>query len=193
MTPEQAIRAWSDSAGAKWQRIPEIVQYATATSLELAVACTLLQKESNGRNVFGHDAVETGGTYVKGEPVTKEKYLAYKAWRDEPNRRNRKLPSRMQGVGPCQLTWWSYQDDADARGGCWVWEINLALGFEIFAGHLRTFDGDVWRAAKAYNGKDSYADDFMVKHAQWVERLSAPVPKPWWGFLIAWLRRSRDV
>lgn len=196
-TPEAVITA----AFPSWQRVPEIVSIARDQSLDLASACTLMEKESNTRNVFGHDAVDTGGNYVKGEPVTKTKYLAYKAWRDEPNRRSKGLPSRMQGVGPLQLTWWSYQDQADAEGGCWDWAVNTRVGFRIFVGHLRSFQGDVWKAARAYNGKDSYADDFMVKRKAWQDRLTAatepppppvppaPVPVPeWLRLFVAWLK-----
>lgn len=192
MTPEQVIAA----AFPTWQRVAEVVSLAGAAGLDLASACTLMEKESNTRNVFGSDAVETGGTYVKDEPVTREKYLAYKAWRNEPYRRQHALPSRMQGVGPLQLTWWSYQDDADAEGGCWDWAVNTKVGFRIFAKHLVSFRGDVWQAAKAYNGKDSYADDFVVKHRRWQERLTSEPPPPepprplpeWLRLFVTWLK-----
>lgn len=160
-----------------FQRAPEIVQYATKNSLELAVACTLLEKESNARNVFGHDNVDTGGTYVKGAEVTVAAYKAYLVWRDEPARRQRGWPSRMQGVGPAQLTWFSYQDMADQRGGCWRWEVNVDVGFGIFANHIKNL-GDIWQAAKAYNGKAVYADDFMPKLAQWRKRLAPTSEEP---------------
>ena len=74
---------------------------ARSTKLPLALACALLEQESGGgANVFGHDPTIFAGA---GE-VTKEKYLAYRAQRGPTGH------GGMQGVGPCQLTWYSYQD-----------------------------------------------------------------------------------
>lgn len=57
------------------QRAAEVVELAAAAGLELVAAATLLEKESNGgHNVWGHDDVDDGGNYVKGDPVTKEAY-----------------------------------------------------------------------------------------------------------------------
>lgn len=36
----------------------------------------------------------------------------------------------MQGVGPTQLTYYTFQDRADQLGGCWRPEINIRVGFE---------------------------------------------------------------
>ena len=52
-------------------RAPEVVELAAAARLDLAAAATMLVKESSGgHNVWGHDAVPTGGNYVKGAEVT---------------------------------------------------------------------------------------------------------------------------
>lgn len=143
-------------------RPADVKRIAGGAGLNLAVACTLLEKESyGGRNVWGHDGTDTCGNYVKGSVVTKDAYLAYKADRNKCG---------MQGVGPTQLTWWSFQDMADERGGCWRWEVNLAVGFEIMAGYIK--ESGVSEAARRYNGSSEYAKDFMAKLAVWRERLS---------------------
>lgn len=102
-----------------------VVRIAAAAGLELAAAAALLQMESGGgRNVWGHDGVQTGGAYVKGAAVTREAYEAYLKIRD-------RLGS--QGVGPTQLTYGPFQDRADRLGGCWRWDVNCRVGFEILA------------------------------------------------------------
>ena len=160
------------------KRPDDVVKIAQKEGLELAVACTLLEKESSGGdNVWGHDGVNTCGNYVKGSQVTKAAYLAYKRDRSRCG---------MQGVGPTQLTWWEFQDRADARGGCWEWEVNVEVGFEIMAGYLRK--QSLWEAAKRYNGATSYADDFVAKHRVWRDRLAGSQPRP--HTVVAWQRAN---
>jgi hypothetical protein len=147
------------------QRAAEVVELAAAAGLELAAAATLLEKESaGGHNVWGHDAVDDGGNYVKGAPVTKEAYKKYRRDRDRLG---------AQGVGPTQLTFPGFQDRADDRGGCFDWRVNCSVGFEILAEHMKakgTRDG-----FRAYNGSgaaaERYADDAMRKLATWRSRL----------------------
>jgi hypothetical protein len=149
------------------QRAADVITLASAAGLDLACAAVLLEKESaGGRNVWGHDAVATGGIYVKGGEVTKAAYLAYKARRAELG---------AQGVGPCQLTWRGFQDRADDRGGCWDWHVNAAVGFETLSGLVRRH-GE--RAGfRRYNGSgpaaERYADDAMARLATWRIRLGS--------------------
>jgi hypothetical protein len=149
-------------------RAGEVVELATAAKLDLAAAAVLLMKESGGgRNVWGSDGVPTGGTYVKGAVVTRDSYLAYKA-------RRRELGS--QGVGPCQLTWSGYQDQADELGGCWDWRCNVRVGFTTLA-QLQRQHG-VRDGFRRYNGSgplaEKYADDAMTRLARW----TSPTPAP---------------
>jgi hypothetical protein len=142
-------------------RAAEVVKLAKAAGLPLAAAATLLEKESGGgHNVFGHDRVETGGNYVKGGEVTKEAYKRYKANRARFG---------CQGVGPTQLTFAGFQDRADARGGCYDWSVNCAVGFDILAQGIKA--GGFHEGFRAYNGAESYADDAMKKLAVWRSRL----------------------
>src|ERR687894_620449 len=78
-------------------------------AMPLSRACALLEKESGGgHNVFGHDK---GGAVIGGT-VTKESYRRYLA-------RVRSGQGARQGVGPTQLTFSGYQEEADRHGGCW--------------------------------------------------------------------------
>jgi murein DD-endopeptidase MepM/ murein hydrolase activator NlpD len=108
---------------------PELtLRVAREVGLGLAIACSMLEKESGGgRNVYGHDKVRNP---VKSPPgrlleVTQENYAQYK--------RHRNAGLGAQGVGPTQLTFPPLQDRADEVGGCWNPEANLRVGFT----HLR--------------------------------------------------------
>lgn len=149
----------------------------TAAALEhidLAVAATMLEKESNGRNVWGSDPGSTGGAYIKGSTVTKADYLAYRAL-VQAGRIGR------QGVGPAQCTSAGYQNTADQLGGCWDPVANMRSGFRGLGALIRTYglrDG-----ARRYNGSgpmaDRYAADFMTKYSAWRSRLAgASIPTP---------------
>jgi hypothetical protein len=146
-------------------RAAEVIELAALAGLELAAAATLLEKESGGgRNVFGHDGVDTGGFYTKGGPVTKAAYVLYREHRAELG---------AQGVGPTQLTYPPFQDRADAQGGCWDWRVNTRVGFDILSGLIKA--KGVRSGFRAYNGSgpaaEAYADDAMKKLRVWRERL----------------------
>lgn len=127
------------------------------------VTCAFLMQESGGgENVFGHDPT----IFIGAGEVTKDKYLRYKHERDirAPH------SHQMQGVGPMQLTWYSYQDRADALGGCWKPYYNVLAALE----HLRDLHkahGDWVDAARAYNGSgaaaDHYARQMKMRFASW--------------------------
>ena len=132
-------------------RAADVVSIAAAAGLELAAAATLLIKESGGgRNVWGHDGVTVApNTYVKGGPVTQSNYAAYIA-AVAAGRAGR------QGCGPTQLTFGPFQQRADDAGGCWRWEINCRVGFEILADHIRR--RGVHDGFRAYNALAALAE-----------------------------------
>jgi hypothetical protein len=80
----------------------------------------------------------------------------------------------MQGVGPCQLTWWELQDKADRYGGCWIAQHNIRVGFETLAGHIAA-KGEHHGLA-AYNGTgeaaQEYARSVRRRMEKWHERLT---------------------
>jgi hypothetical protein len=145
-----------------------VVALAGQAGIELAAAVTLLFMESDGgRNVWGHDRVLTEGIYTTGAPVTRDAYLRYKA---------RRAVIGSQGVGPTQLTWHGFQDQADAQGGCWVWEVNCRVGFTTLGGLIHRLGEQAGFAA--YNGSGPNAQTYGQKAAarltDWRARLGAP-------------------
>lgn len=143
-----------------------VVRIAAAAGLELAAAATLLQMESGGgRNVWGHDAVDTGGAYVKGSAVTEESYRKYLAIRGRLG---------AQGCGATQLTFPGFQDRADRLGGCWRWDVNCRVGFEVLADLIRRHG--VQAGFSRYNGSGpaavAYGQKAMRLYNGWRERLN---------------------
>ena len=153
------------------------VAEARRVGLPISYALAFLEKESSGKdsdgsskiglNLFGHDAVRNP---VKGGFVTEERYRTYLA--------NRKAGLGMQGVGPCQLTWWELQDMADRRGGCWRPEANMRVGFAL-AKRLIKQHGKLGGAMR-YNGTgpaaQAYAQDWLAKQRHWHSLLVANAP-----------------
>jgi Putative peptidoglycan binding domain len=142
-----------------------VVEEAKRAGLRLPLACALLEKESGkGRNVFGHDPT----IFVGAGEVTRAKYREYKRRRVASGNR------QMQGVGPCQLTWWEFQDAADREGGCWRPEINMRVGFRHLAALIKQHgeaDG-----ARRYNGSgeaaEAYSRDLLAKARVWEAKLA---------------------
>jgi hypothetical protein len=149
-----------------------VVEEAKRAGLRLPLACALLEKESGGgRNVFGHDPT----IFVGAGEVTRAKYREYK------KRRVASGNTQMQGVGPCQLTWWEFQDTADREGGCWRPEVNMRVGFR----HLVALINQHGEAdgARRYNGSgdaaEAYSRDLLAKARIWEAKLAGHVvPAP---------------
>ena len=153
------------------------IQAARTARLPLPLACALLEQETGGgRNVFGHDRDGRGRIIFHGRsgtvPVTEESYRRYLAFR--------KQTGLMQGVGPLQLTWWSIQDEADRRGGCWKPLANMQVGFSHLASLIRR--KGLRLGIRAYNGSgptaDNYAEEVLARLAKWQRLLQAPPVTP---------------
>lgn len=155
------------------QRPAEVVELAAAAGLELAAAATMLDKESGGgANIWGHDGVVVApNTYTKGGPVTEANYRAYKT---------AVLAGKAgrQGCGPTQLTYGGFQDQADVAGGCWDWRANVATGFGILAGYIKSRGpSGGFRAYNAGPGATgsagvAYAADAVNRYNTWRGRLA---------------------
>ena len=160
----KALRARRADAGRPFR----ITYEAVRAGVPVAAAFALIEKESGraARNVFGHDPTSSIPESWKGGRVTRSRYEHYRRWR----------PSRgMQGVGPLQLTWWEFQDQADRMGGCWKPRHNIRVGLKIFAENYRVARGShrerLQTAAARYNGSGpaavAYGRDFMAKFDAW--------------------------
>jgi hypothetical protein len=138
-----------------------IILEARRAGIPVSLGFALVEQESGFRNVFGHDPT----IYVGAGKVTKSKYLAYKRARGTRH---------MQGVGPCQLTWWQTQDAADALGGCWVPRHNIRQAFATLARNIKA--NGLHDGVRAYNGSgpkaEAYAGSVLAKQARWHKRLA---------------------
>lgn len=132
-----------------------------------ALALALRQQETGLRgdgNVFGHDPT----IYAGAGKVTKSKYLAYKRKRGSHGQ------GGMQGVGPLQLTYYSFQDEADKMGGCWIPKYNYRVGYRLLASLIRKHGER--KGLAVYNGGEvhpnyAYADSVLKYKAEWHRRL----------------------
>lgn len=145
------------SAG--FQNSLRTIYEARRANLPLSYALAFLEKESaKGQNVFGHDPVRNP---VKGGRVSKSRYLAYKRYR------NAGLGA--QGVGPMQLTYPGFQEEADRMGGCWKPKYNMRVGFRHAAGLVKQYGK--FKGAAHYNGSgpraEAYARDWLSKQQKW--------------------------
>ncbi len=151
-----------------------------ATGLPLPLGCSILTQESGGgRNEWGHD----GGTIFAGgydalhkkewgETVTKEAYLEYRRQRGVAG------AGGMQGVGPTQLTWWAFQDEADRLGGCWLPLPNMKVGFADLAHNVRRYG--LPAGVASYNGTGAaakrYATEVLARAQEYAKALKLPWP-----------------
>lgn len=79
-------------------------------------------------------------------------------------------------MGPCQLTWPAWQDDADRLGGGWLPGVNCLVGFRGFAGLLAKYPAE--EAYSRWNtggpGPTEYADRALASLPQWQRLISPP-------------------
>lgn len=130
-----------------------------------SLALALSEQESWGANIFGHD----DSIFRGAGKVTKEKYRRYK--RERLLSGNRK----MQGVGPLQLTWWEYQDEADRLGGCHKTKYNYQVGYRLLARLIKQHG--LRKGLAVYNGglvnpNWNYADQVLRKKSVWHKLLT---------------------
>lgn len=165
MSRDQKLAEKAKAHGANFSL--RIVIEARRAEIPISLGFALVEQESNFVNTFGHDPTIFAGAGA----VTKAKYLQYRAKRGPTGR------GGMQGVGPCQLTYYSFQDRADKLGGCWVARHNIHVAFTDLAGMIRKHGEHkglaVYNAGEAgwRNGED-YARSVQRKQARWHEVLS---------------------
>jgi hypothetical protein len=141
-------------------------------SFPFYLACVILDKETDGRNIYGHDV---GGifTYPDGRnvEVTEANYAEFL--------RRLAAGETSNGVGCFQLTFRGYHIGSQSLTalGYKAWipadNIRYAIG-RILAPSLKsgldrglTLEQAFWQTAKSYNGNASYADDAIVKARTW--------------------------
>lgn len=158
-----AIDPWLNGYGAM------ILEKSYATGLPLADACGLVEKESNGQNIFGCDYQ---GPYCHDD-VTYERvqYL-----RDGGN-----YSHGQQGVGLTQLTYYTLVEEAEALGGAHLVENQLQVGFSHLKSLLENC-GSRLAGLGAYNAghceENAYAYDLYEKISAWETYLADPPAQP---------------
>jgi hypothetical protein len=164
------------------QNVPEAATACREAGLPFYAACALLEKESMGANVYGHDI----GGALSGYPqqVDESNYRVFywlvvdKGWTSN-------------GVGPTQITWAgalrTSTGGAARDGGLfrlmeqqglrpWIPEENMRYGFGLLWQHYLDLGHSWISAGAAYNGKRSYGADLFTKCEEWRERLGIHGP-----------------
>jgi len=106
--------------------------------IPVSLGLALQEQESKGQNIFGAD---TNAPFTH-QPVTKTRVL--------------KLVEHVRaggisnGVGPMQLTFLPFIEEANRDGGAWVPAVNIATGLGIIAGHVKQHG--VRKGLAVYNG-----------------------------------------
>jgi hypothetical protein len=140
-----------------------IVEEAEEADLDLALACALVDQESDGRNIFGCDLGPVGDRppYCHHE-VTQE--------------RTKKLmdSSFMNGVGLTQLTWFTFVEDAEELGGAHLPRNQCRVGFRLLKEYRKKYP--YLEALGAYNAGEAkrrsadalaYAEQLSEVHNKW--------------------------
>ena len=142
---------------------------------DLAACIAVIENESGGENVWGHDpwnqaAYPKGPAHPAGppvDPVTQDNYTAYKLLRNEGR--------QPQGCGPCQLTSEGLQVAAERAGGCWLPIFNCQVGFEYLK-ELFVEHGSAAAGFSSYNGSGPAAEEYgaraIVLQDQWQTRIN---------------------
>ncbi len=156
-----------------------ILEACETTGLSLADGCALVEKESGGRNIFGHDYGPTGDAPpYYGHEVTKERVgkLINQPGYKQGN-------AKMNGVGLSQLTWFSYVISAEELGGAHLPINQLRVGFNLLNVYLHKYPRQ--QAIASYNAGEGnwragldYARDFEVRAQAWRARLAGDDDKP---------------
>lgn len=141
------------------------------TGVPLHIAAAMIEKESNGLNVYGNDR---GGVYSTADPtrpspnvVTRENYAIFE---------KRVLAGETSnGVGPAQITWPGFIRDAKDRG-IPLWEPlpNMIYGLTLLRDYLAGdySEASIINAGTRYNGARAYGVDLAAKAGAWLARLS---------------------
>jgi hypothetical protein len=131
-----------------------IARACRAEGLAFFHACALVEKESGGKNIYGHD--KGGVNTVSGSMgVTDKNFLLFLV--------KVMNGATSNGVGPLQITYAGARVGGHRDGGYfrqmaeaglrpWVPEENMRFGFRIFVGLLKKHNGDVAKAGAEYNG-----------------------------------------
>lgn len=149
------------------QNVDVAAQVANETGNKWYHVCALLEKESMGRNVYGHDA----GGALSGFPgtVNRDNYAVFK-WMVF----SKGWPSN--GIGPFQITYKPFFADMENHGlKPWEPYDNITYGAKLWLGYYRAArdsglnrDDAIKKAGTRYNGSTAYGDRLLVIMDKWL-------------------------
>lgn len=162
-----------------------IVQAASATGLPLPILAAMVEKETGGKNIYGHDAggvfstlygsvTVEGVTYAQGAniPVTQSNFAEFRRQVIDNGKTS-------NGVGPCQTTYWGFFSQ---NPGYAFWDPlqNMTFGANLLKSYLGGdySDSSISAAGARYNGGTNpgakaltYGADLLTKTNAWRARL----------------------
>lgn len=142
----------------------DLLEAAHLEKFPLFIAAAFAEKESNGANIYGHDA---GGYNWGVRPVTRANYQDfYEHVVKEGHTSN--------GVGPMQITWPGFFPDAANKGlRLWLPVDNFRYGFQLIESYLHgRMDGPaIEEAGTRYNGAAVYGRSVRALANTWLHRL----------------------
>ncbi len=156
-------------ADARLHNADAIASACNKTGARFYMACAMIQKESGGRNVYGHDS----GGALSGFPknVNQGNYQVFE-WLIFTKGQT------SNGVGPAQITFKGFFTQMREEGlKPWEPADNILFGVRLLNGYYRTardeLQMEVWDAVryagKKYNGSIVYGDSLVVIAKEWRE------------------------
>lgn len=124
----------------------------------LSQCLALLENESGGANIFGHEGTACPEEWWGGE-VTEPRYVVYRERRDKG--------LTPDGVGPTQITDPQLQIEAQNLGGCWKPKLNMDVGFGFL--HQLMVEHGSQDGFAAYNGSGPAAVAYGERAMRWAE------------------------
>ena len=95
------------------------------SAIPVSLGVAIQEQESRGLNIFGADQHAP----FTHQPVTKARVLQLVE--------HVRAGGVSNGVGPMQLTFIGFIDEANRDGGAWVPAVNIATGLGVIAGHVK--------------------------------------------------------
>jgi hypothetical protein len=164
----------------------EILEETYDAGLDPALGAAIVEKESNGRNIFGHDhawAITIGDQPpYYGHAVTKARVqlLLDSQWEN--------------GVGITQLTYTPFVQQAMAMGGAHIPRYQCRVAFRLMSEMLSKYSYP--KALASYNAGETnwmngidngYAQDLGERHERWKAKLAGEDPTPGGGNVVTGL------